>query len=133
MSDRDPKAVMDELMRENGLSEDTRLYRATLPEFLSPTDVPEEFLISANTSPSEAVVDVYGGGFTCLAETVGAGLAFVEAADNEWRAEGRTAVSLRLGDALAQGGRLYPVESVITERTWYVTMPSGSMGVRRED
>ncbi|MHC4940877.1 MAG: hypothetical protein ACYTHK_18195 [Planctomycetota bacterium] len=133
MSKRDPKTVMDDLMREHGLSEETRLYRATLPEFLSPTDLPGGFQISANEAPSEAVVDVYGGGHTCLAETVGAGLAFVEAADNEWRAEDRTPVSVRLGDVLAQGGRLYPVESVITERTWYVTMPGGSVGVRRED
>jgi hypothetical protein len=38
-------------------------------------------------------------------------------------------VEIRLGDLLAQGGRMYPVESVTVERAWYFTLPSGSVEV----
>ena len=36
-------------------------------------------------------------------------------------------VAVRLGDVLAQGGLIYPVESVITEKVWYCTLPAGSI------
>ena len=31
---------------------------------------------------------------------------------------------------LEQGGLIYPVESVITDRAWYCTFPEGSVQVR---
>lgn len=43
---------------------------------------------------------------------------------------GRTGVEIRLQDALDQGGRIYPVESVITGRVWYLTLPEGGVVVR---
>ena len=132
MTDSDSKPIIDELMRENGFSDQTRLYRTTLPEFLAATDAPDVLVLSANGEPSEAVTDIYAGGHVCIAEQVGAGLAFVESANNEWRADDRTTVSILLQDVFAQGGRIYPVESVITDRTWYVTLPAGSIAVRAE-
>ncbi len=128
----DPKvrAVLEELMQTNGFSSESRFYRSTLPEFIRPADKPGIALISANDDPSEAVVDVYSQGHICLAQQVGAGLAFAESEDNEWREPGRTVVELRLQDVLDQGGCIYPVESVITERVWYFTFPNGEVPVR---
>jgi hypothetical protein len=127
-------AKLHELFRENGWTEDTRLFRGSLPEFLSPNASPAaargSLRISANRDPSESVIDIYGQGHTCLARDVGAGLAFVETNEHEWRGSSRKPVSVRLGDVVAQGGRVYPVASVVTDRTWYVTLPAGGIDVR---
>ena len=87
--------------------------------------------MSANPDPSEAVVDVYGGGYGTVASQVGPGLAFALRPDSQWRDEGRVTVAVRLGDVLDQDGLLYPVESVITEPVWYVTLPAGRVRVDR--
>jgi hypothetical protein len=39
-------------------------------------------------------------------------------------------VEVRLGDLLAQGALVYPVESVTVEKAWYCTMPAGDVIVR---
>ena len=127
---RDP---VGEQLASLGLRPESRLYRHTRPEFLEPLDEPGTYRISANPDPSEAVVDVYAGGHTTLAVHLGPGLAFAEAADNEWRESGRACVELLLRDVLDQGGRVYPVESVITERVWYLTLPEGGVRVRSTD
>ena len=116
-----------------GLSPESRFYRHTRPEHLEPLDEPGTYRISANPDPSEAVVDVYAGGHTTLAVHMGPGLAFAEAPENEWRESGRACVELRLRDVLDQGGRVYPVESVVTERVWYFTLPEGGVRVRGVD
>ena len=118
-------------MQSNGFSGESRFYRSTLPDFITATDNPGIYLITANDDPSEAVVDVYSQGHICLAQQVGSGLAFSESEASEWREPGRTVVELRLQDVLDQGGRVYPVESVITERVWYFTLPEGGVRVRR--
>ncbi len=90
----DTKVALEGLMQENGFTAGSRFYRATLPEFLSPTDQPGVFQISAMDDPSEAVVDVYGQGHVTLAQQIGPGLAFSESADHEWLASDRTAVEV---------------------------------------
>jgi hypothetical protein len=106
------------------------LYRESLETFVERDDAGHE-TVTANADPSEAVVNVYEGGHVALAAQIGAGLAFTERRDNQWREEGRVTVAVRLGDVLDQGGLLYPVESVITEPVWYVTLPSGRVRVTR--
>ena len=123
-------AKLEELMRSNDLTAETRLYRYSLPEFVRPTNEPGIAEITANDDPSEAVVDVYGQGHTTLAVHMGAGIAFSESADNDWRSDSRRCVELRLGDALDQGGLVYPVTSITTDRVWYVTIPQGQIRVR---
>lgn len=132
MSDREDHAArLESLLREQGWTEETRLFRSSLPEFLTSTsDDPNTLRISANDDPSESVTDIYGAGHISLARDCGPGLAFVESADHEWRSSERRAVSVRIGDVLEQGGRIYPVASVISEPTWYLTMPAGSVEVR---
>jgi hypothetical protein len=127
----DAKAKINEVMETNGLTGESRFYRYTLPEFLEPREESGTFRISANPDPSEAVIDIYGGGHICLAAQVGPGLAFAESADNDWEEAERTGVAIRLQDVLDQGGRIYPVESIITGRVWYFTFPEGGVLVRK--
>ncbi len=128
--DSDSKTVLAELMRENGFTEESRFYRQTLPEFLTSTDESGVYRISANDDPSEAVINIYADGHTRLAQQIGPGLAFVESRDNEWQASERTGVEVCLRDVLDQGGLVYPVASVITDRAWYFTLPCGGVEVR---
>jgi len=123
-------AQVAEWMRSNQLTAETRLYRCSLPEFVKPTSDPGVVEISANEDPSEAVTDVYGQGHVTLAVHLGAGLAFTESKDNDWRSDTRCCLELRLGDVLEQGGLIYPVESITTDRVWYVTIPQGHIRVR---
>lgn len=124
-------AMLATFLDENELTPDTRLYRCTLPEFLGPQDENGKCSLSANPDPSEAVNDVYEGGHVSVASQIGPGLAWGVSAENEWQEDGRVTVELRLADALEQGGMIYPVESIIVDQAWYVTLPSGSVPVRR--
>jgi hypothetical protein len=118
-------------MTSNGLTGKTCLFRQTLAEFLEPLAVSGTYKISANPDPSEAIIDVYAGGHVGLAVHVGAGLAFVEWTDQDWTADDRVGVEVRLQDVLDQGGLIYPVESVITNKVWYLTLPEGGVRVRK--
>ena len=142
------QAALDKLLEEHRLAGDTVLYREASRAALTPTDMPGVFRLPANSTPSEAVVDVYGQGYLVQAEQVGPGLAFAESAGPNWQetvemralkadptklgAQGldRVEVEVRLGDVLRQGGLIYPVESVTVERAWYCTLPAGSVDVR---
>ena len=61
---------------------------------------------------------------------MGPDLAFAESSDNEWSTSERKTIEVRLEEVLGQGGLIYPVESVITERVWYFTLPQGWVTVR---
>lgn len=126
----DPNELLAELMASNDLTAESRFYRHTLAEFLEPAGEAGLHHISANDDPSEAVVDVYRGGHISLAVRLGPGLAFAESAESEWQGSDRVCVEVRFGDVLDQGGLIYPVESVITDRVWYMTLPSGGVAVR---
>ena len=128
--DEDTRGTLEALLQSNGFSNETSLYRCTLTEFLKPGPNPDAFSISANAESAEAVVDIYGGGHVVVAEQVGPGLAFAEQRENQWRSPDRRAVEVLLSDVLIQGGLVYPVESVVTERVWYLTLPSGAVQVR---
>ena len=124
-----PGDTLLQLLETHGLTPATRLFRTTLPEFLGDEANADSRTLSANPTPSEAVVDVYGNGHITLAEHIGPGLAFVESADNEWCTEGRVLVEINIADVIDQGGKIYPVESVSTDRAWYATLPNGSIRV----
>ena len=142
------QVALDKLLVERGFSGNTRLYREAVRESLIPTDTPGAYRLSANASPGEAVVDVYGQGHLVQAEQIGPGLAFAESASRDWQETmemrtlrqvrdkpgaspvDRVEVEVRLEDILRQGGLIYPVESVVVERVWYCTLPAGSVDVR---
>ncbi len=129
MSQSDTGAL-GELLAQEGLGPDTLLYRANLPEFLELSQDGEGASLSANPDAVEAVVDVHGAGHTLVASEVGPGNTFSATRDNEWIGAGRVLVQVRLGDVLDQGGLVYPVNSVITDRVWYCTLPSGKVAVK---
>jgi hypothetical protein len=142
------QAVLSKLLAEHRLEPATRLYREALRKSLTSTGSPGVYRLEANASPVESVVDVYGPGYVVQAEQVGPGLAFAETATPNWQetmelralralgntvehaAADRVEVEIRIEDVLRQGGLVYPVESVTTERAWYCTLPSGSIEVR---
>jgi hypothetical protein len=144
LRDGTTQAAVDRLLREHGLGDDTLLYREAVRATLTPTGTPGFYRLSANATPSESVVDVYGQGHLTQAEHVGPGLAFAESSAPNWQEtmelralQGRgnetgdsVEVEVRLGDILRQGGLIYPVESVTVERVWYCTLPAGSVDVR---
>jgi hypothetical protein len=123
----EPKVA--EFMAANGLDGETRLYRYSDAEHVTPASEGGH-RISANADPTEAVTNVYEQGHVELAVHLGPGLSFAESAENTWKDDGRVCVELKLVDALEQGGRVYPVDSITTERVWYVTLPEGSVPVR---
>ena len=142
------QAVLDRLLREHRLAPDTALYREAVRGDLTPTAAPGVFRLPANASPRESVIDVYGQGHLVQAEQVGPGIAFAETPSRDWQetmemrvlkagpgtsgapAVDRIEVGVLVQDILAQGGLLYPVESVTVERAWYCTLPQGSVSVR---
>ena len=146
--DEATQAALGRFLAEQGLVGERRLYREAVRESLTPTDEPGVYRLSANATPSEAVIDVYGQGYVVQAEHVGPGLAFAESATPNWQETmemrtlragrhtpdaplpDRVEVEVRLEDILQQGGLIYPVESVEVERAWYCTLPSGSVTVR---
>lgn len=144
---RDPavQAKLDQLLQDNGFDADSRLFREALRESLGVTKSAGVYRLPANAKPMESVVDIYGQGHLVQAEAVGKGLAFAESALPAWqetmelraiRSPGgqkpldTVEVAVRIGDVLAQGGLIYPIESVTVEKAWYCTLPAGSIEVR---
>ncbi len=147
--DEATQSILSKLLEEHGLTGESRLFREAERTSLASTGTPGSYLLAANVSPSESVIDVYDGpGYLVQAEQVGPGLAFAESASPNWQetmemrtlraggitrqADGgdRVEVEVRLEDILRQGGLMYPVESVMVERAWYFTLPHGSIEVR---
>ncbi len=139
-----PDAVL-RILAENGLSPDTKLYREALFMSLAPAGTADSFRLHANSHPVESVVDVYGSGHIVQAESLGKGVAFAQTPTPNWQEtmelramkgitgahpEARVEVEITVADVLAQGGRLYPVESVTVEKAWYCTLPIGGIDVR---
>lgn len=147
-SDAGHKAILDQLLADNGLKPDTLLYREVQMSTLVPTPTAGLFHLAANAAPIESVIDIYGQGYTMQAEQAGPGLAFAQSDRPDWQetmelrmlkagantrehlTAGRMEVAVRLGDVLAQGGLVYPVESVTVEKVWYCTLPEGKVEVR---
>ena len=128
--DAKTQEALEALLQSNGFTVDTRFFRSTLPEFLSPGSEADSLRIMANADSPEAAQDIYGSGHIVVAEQLGPGLALAEDRVNQWLSPERSLVEVRLGDVLAQGGLVYPVESVITEKAWFVTLPQEWVPVR---
>jgi hypothetical protein len=117
-------------MREHALTPNTLLYRHTLPEFLDfDPATATSGRVSAAPNAGEALVDIYGQGHVVVAAHVGPGLALAPDA-SEWESPDRHLIGVRLGDVIDQGGRLYPVESVITSTVWFASLPAGSVAAQ---
>ena len=139
--DEPTQGILSKLLAENGLTPESRLYREVERTALTPGSSKGTYRLAANPSPSESVVDIYGPGYVVQAEQLGPGLAFAAQPSINWQEtvelrvirgmqeQANIEVEIRLGDLLAQGGRMYPVESVTVERAWYFTLPDGAIEV----
>ncbi len=146
--DADVAEVLQRLLDEHTLTPDTLLYREARYSVLERTDTPGVFRLPASPAPVESVLDIYGQGYVVQAESVGPGLALAESTSPGWQETVQVRamrvehtpgggapdpvveVAVRLGAVLDQGGLVYPVESVTTERAYYCTLPSGSVPAR---
>ncbi len=140
--DETTQAILSGLLEENEFTPETRLYREVERTTLMPGSAQGTYRLAANPDPSESVVDVYGPGYVVQAEQLGPGLAFASEPSINWQEtvelrairgmqnQANIEVEVRLADLLAQGGLMYPVESVTVERAWYFTLPGGSIEVR---
>lgn len=147
--DSSPEHILSRILEEHGLTPQSRLFREAERGSLVATGTAGVYRIAANPVPGESIVDVYEGpGYIVQAESVGPGLAFAETTAPNWQetmemrtlqtlekdraaaAADRVEVAVSIEELLRQGGRMYPVESVMVERAWYFTLPDGSIEVR---
>ena len=68
--DSKTQEALDALLQSNGFTAESRFYRSTLPEFMSPGAEADALRLSANADSPEAVVDVYGSGHLVVAQSL---------------------------------------------------------------
>lgn len=119
---------LKELMNQHHFTEDTVLYRYTLPEFLTPGE-PGKYQLSANPNATEIVEDYYKSGHSIPGHDIGPGLSFFVQKEPEYALPEKKCVKVKLGDIIAQGGLIYPDYSTFSEGCFFLTMPSGSVEV----
>ena len=134
-----PDPITLELMRKRGLTPDTRLYRWVEPKHL---DL-ERQTIAGNPSSFGTVDDPYTmlqGGKSILRKSrdLGPSLNVTEVpfSSRSWRGPEMVQVSIRLGDVLEQGGRIYPDLGLIGmpgAKPLLVTLPQKAIPFRFEE
>lgn len=121
---------LQQLMKDNGLTEESIFYRYTFPEFLKSIDG-NRFKLSANDQATEIVVDVYQSGLREMAHNFGKGLTFLSERDESFELPDKICVKMQLKEILQQGGLLYPDESSFVEGAFFMTMPEGEVEVEK--
>ena len=126
------KEILESLLKENKLNFDSILYRFSSEKYLKQNDDGSEALI-ANDEAVEMVVDTYKGhGHVFIAKEIGPGLSFLTEPLDEYEREGRSCVSAKVGELLAQGGLIYKVTSLPAYITaFFFTLPTGKVKVKR--
>ena len=126
------KEMLQDLLEENKLSHETKLYRFTSERFLNKNDDGTESLV-ANNVPIEMLVDNYNGqGHVFIARDIGKGLSFLTEPLDEYVREDRVCVSVSVGDLLDQGGLIYKVTSLPAYiSAFFFTMPTGVVPVKK--
>ena len=116
------------LMKSEGLTKDTKVYRYTSEEHMIKAD-DGKYKLSANDSATEMVEDYHKSGHLIMAKYVGQGLAFTLEKDNEYKSEAKICVEMPLSEILDQGGLVYPDRSSYETSSYFLTMPEGSVKV----
>ena len=119
------------LLNSEQLDQSSVLYRFTLPEFLDSSL--GNLRLSANPHATEMVEDFYESGHSMMAKHFGPGLAFTTGIEADFQAGEHILVSIRLGDALEQGGLVYPDVSSFApnSKSYFITLPEGSIAVTK--
>ena len=123
---------ISKLMKAKGLDDKSVLYRYSLIEYLDKLE-DGSTIINANPSATEMVEDVYGSGHILMASSFGPGLSFTIQPEEEFNSEEHTLVSVKLGDVLEQGGKIYPDKSTYTLNAYYLTIPAGMIKVQLKE
>ena len=122
------KETLQSLLENEDLNANTVLYRYTNSHHIKTAEDGSTF-IEANPDPPEIVVDHYGQGHSILAREFGPGLAFTVSKENRFKSPEKKCISIRLGDILDQGGKLYQDKSSGEPNSWFLTMPKGRVKV----
>ena len=121
--------ILDEFMRENNLTLNTKLYRYTSKEYL--LELNNQLYLKAKSEPLDMVVDNYhGSSHVFISSDIGQGLSFLDTKENEYENPDRICVSLKLQDVLDQGGLVYTVTSLPEYlKVFFCTIPEGKIKV----
>ena len=125
------KETLKSLLETEGLNAESILYRYTNAHHLK-TDESGDTYVEANENSQEIVVDHYAQGHSMPASEFGPGLAFALSKDSRFKSPDRRCISVRLGDILDQGGKLYQDQSSGEPSSWFLTMPKGFVRVTIE-
>lgn len=116
--------IVRKVMEDNGLSPDTILYRVVDAKYV------QEGQIIGNTDSMALIYDPYHQAGTMNASQLGVPSLNVSTLDPSGYAEqGYVKVSIRLGDVLEQGGRVYPDIGGVHMNSFVVTVPEGKVKV----
>jgi hypothetical protein len=126
------KETLESLLKAEKLDENTVLYRYTNGHHLKKDDAGNDF-IEANPDSYEIVVNHYANGHMTRAGEIGIGLAFAMSKDSIFKDPKRICISVRLGEILRQGGKIYQDPSSGEPNSWFLTMPEGSVRITVED
>lgn len=151
-----PQRVTKALLSELGLTEDSRMYRWTKPKYVDPqrglaianrgsvAGIRDEYTYGINPMLRGITVGQaaqYGAGMTLHPRYLPAGsllnmpsLNVMPTVNMSYAQPGRVLISFRLGDALAQGGRIYrDTDSAISAaKPLLISIPQGCVACRIE-
>jgi hypothetical protein len=124
--------IRDQILKENNLDHNSRLYRYTSERHLKKMEEGTE-RIQANNEAVEMVVDPYEEhGHVFVAKDIGPGLSFLTEPLEEYEREDRVCVSVKISDILDQGGRIYRVTSLPAYiNAVFITLPGKEIAVER--
>lgn len=135
------QTVLNQFMKENGLSRDTVVYRVTDPQYVDVTSG----IAKANDASVATVRDIYNTGphpldsrlqFTPPEKSSNLGPSLnVMAGDPTLYADpGAVKIGIKLGDILDQGGKIYPDDTAVLngigKKPLIVTLPEGRVPVQ---
>lgn len=121
--------ILKKFMDENDLNQKSKLFRYTSKKYLNEID--GEYYIEAKTEPLDMIVDNYhGSSHVYISSSIGKGLAFLTAKENEYIEPDRVCIELNLKDILDQSGLVYEVTSLPAYlKAFFCTMPEGKVKV----
>ena len=127
------KELLTEVLRECGLSMESKLYRYTSDKYIQ--TIGGEFFLTAKTNSSDIVEDHYEDkGHYFVSEEIGAGISFLKTPEKDYERPDRVLTSIIIKDAVDQGGLVYKVTSLPAYLTgFYVSIPEGKIKVQIEE
>ena len=121
---------LETLMKSEGLTKDTILYRHTTEKHMEAAKN-GLFKLFANSEATEIIEDHYDSGHLIMAKYVAAGLAFTTEKDTEYKSDSKICVEMPLSEILDQGGLVYPDPGSFEASSFFLSMPDGFVMVKK--